>query len=126
MELSSPDLQWDSRNRILPDTQMLEFDEHSDGHKIEAGLGEEIEIRLPENPTTGYRWRIVQEGKPVCALVDDAFVSGGKPPGRAGVHFWKYKLVAEGRTVIELGCRRSWESAAPPARTFKLELIGTK
>ena len=54
---------------------MLQIDESQNGREIELVTGETIEIRLSENPTTGYRWELKFSGAPTCTLVADHYES---------------------------------------------------
>ena len=101
---------------------MLILDEHRNGQTVRAVLGQEVEIRLQENPTAGFRWRVVQAGEPVCTLLSHSFDPGLEAPGQAGVHTWKLKTIAEGTAKIKLVYRRPWEKNARVARTFALSL----
>ena len=101
---------------------MLTLDENSNGQTVEADLGQEVEIRLPENPTAGFRWRIAQGGEPVCTLLSDWFDPGLDAPGQAGIHSWKFKAIAEGTGAIKLIYRRSWQDNTAETRSFALSL----
>ena len=101
---------------------MLVLDEHSNSQTIGAILGQELEIRLQENPTAGFRWRFVQTGEPVCTLLGHRFVPGREVPGQGGVHSWILKAIAEGTTTIKLVYCRSWENVTDAARSFALSL----
>ena len=105
---------------------MLRFDEQNHGQTVEADSGQEVEIYLQENPTAGFRWQVVQTGEPICTLVSETFDPGRKAPGQAGVHSWKFKVVAEGTASIELVYRRSWDITAAAGHTFTLCLNGKK
>lgn len=105
---------------------MVRFHEPDDGRTAERRVNQEFEICLPENPTAGFRWRIVQGGEPVCALLDEAFEPGRAAPGQPGVHTWRFTVVAQGTATIALAYRRAWESAPTAARTFALRVTGTK
>jgi inhibitor of cysteine peptidase len=107
---------------------MPRFDEASGGGSVELGVGEDIEVSLPENPTAGFRWQIVQRGQPVVELLDEHFVPGLKATGQSGLHVWKFRVIAQGAGAIELVYRRSWEAAptSSTARTFALRVTGKK
>ena len=84
-------------------------------------MGQSLEIRLEENPTSGYRWHVVQAGEPVCKTVSDSFAPGIGAPGQPGVHRWTFQTVAAGTASIRLIYRRAWETNEA-ARTFTLDL----
>jgi inhibitor of cysteine peptidase len=100
---------------------MRRIDEQSHGQTFDTHIGSEVEICLPENPTTGFRWKAMQTGEPVCTLLKDAFEPGRNAPGQPGTHTWVFKVVAEGSTTIELIYQRSWD-AGSAVRAFTLYL----
>lgn len=101
---------------------MLQFDEHSDGNKINLHVGEDFKIILHENPSTGYRWHLLSCGEPLCQLLDNSFELADGSPGNAGSHFWHFQAVNDGCGKIELAYRRSWEHATQPAQSFNLNI----
>jgi inhibitor of cysteine peptidase len=105
---------------------MIVVDEHSDGQAVELAIGQEVEVALPENPTTGYRWRLESSGEPACAGAGDAFEPPDPPtPGRGGTHRWRFRAERAGRGTIALALRRAWERPGAPARTFRVEVVVT-
>jgi inhibitor of cysteine peptidase len=111
-----------TRQRQCP-TQILRFDEQNSGDTTKAALGQSLEIRLQENPTSGYRWHVLQAGEPVCKLLSDSFTAGLEAPGQSGVHRWTFQAVAAGTASIRMIYRRAWETGEA-ARTFMLDLRG--
>jgi inhibitor of cysteine peptidase len=100
----------------------LELNEQDHRRNVESSVGQEIDVQLRENPSTGFRWRIDQPGKPVCSLLHEAFAPDGGKPGQPGVHVWRFKVVSEGAASIELAYCRSWESKVSAARTFSFHI----
>jgi len=99
----------------------IKLSESDDGRTLEARPGQEIELRLRENPTTGYRWRVVQEAEPVCQLLGTFFKAGTRP-GEPGIHIRRYRVAGSGDAGLKLVYGRSWESAKTAARTFCLRV----
>jgi inhibitor of cysteine peptidase len=99
---------------------MLHLDESYSGREIELGAGEEFELRLHENPTTGFRWRLESDGEPACKLQSDFFETANGTPGRGGTHYWRFQAVQEGLGHIELVYRRSFEHDESSTQSFKL------
>jgi inhibitor of cysteine peptidase len=95
---------------------MLQIDKALNGGEVEVGLGESFEVRLPENPTTGYRWRQRSSGEPAVALQADSFHPAGEGVGAGGTRDWQFRAVHEGVARLQLEYRRGWESHA--AETF--------
>ncbi len=103
---------------------MRAFDEKSAGQAVRLTLHEEFEIVLPENPTTGFRWKFIEEGAPVCRLVGDEF-DAGRAPGAGGIHHWRFRAEQPGAGAIRMALGRSWRSAADPAKSFTLPVSVT-
>ena len=91
-------------------------------------VGEEFDIRLPSNPSTGYQWQVAALDEKVVRLVDTRWepqvggeeVADGSPPARAvgvgGTSVLTFVGVADGRGVIRLVYVRPWEKGIAPAR----------
>src|SRR5439155_6852535 len=48
-------------------------DESASGSEVVLAVGQTLQVRLPENRVTGYRWMLEEAGAPACALVGDTF-----------------------------------------------------
>ena len=92
---------------------MINVDQNSNGQTVDLPVGQVMELRLAENPTTGYRWTFVTNGKPVCVVVADRYERPSGPPGQGGEHFWQIKGVTAGDCNIALRYGRSFEPNAP-------------
>jgi inhibitor of cysteine peptidase len=94
------------------------IEESADGRTIELRVGQELELRLAENPTTGYRWQLESTGEPACALLDDIFAPPAAGYGRGGSHSWHFRARQAGEGRIALAIRRGRDSGGSAARTF--------
>jgi inhibitor of cysteine peptidase len=97
-------------------------DETFNNRTVEVTVGKTIEVHLPENPTTGFRWQLTSDGGPACVMTDDQFIAQAGPPGKGGDHTWKFKAIRPDESDIELGYRRRWENSASASRTFKIHV----
>ncbi len=97
-------------------------DETFNGRTIDVTIGQTIEVRLPENPTTGFSWQLTSDGRATCVMTDDEFIAPVGPPGKGGDHTWKFKATHAGESDVELGYRRRWESSSTASRTFKIHV----
>lgn len=99
---------------------MERLDQSADGREIELAAGQEFELTLDENPTTGFRWRVTADGSPACALVKDEFRAPDEGrPGQGGSHVWQFRADRAGQGRIEMSYARA---AGDAARTFTLRL----
>ncbi|HEV2237906.1 MAG TPA: protease inhibitor I42 family protein, partial [Ktedonobacterales bacterium] len=101
---------------------MLELDEAAHDTEATLRVGQELLLRLPEQPTTGFQWEVTVDGAPACALVDTAFEPPAGPPGGSGRRVWRFRAIQAGAGRIALRYGRPWEAAAPTARAFALRL----
>jgi inhibitor of cysteine peptidase len=108
---------------MTPKQATLHVDERADGGECRPVLGQRLEVVLPENPTTGFRWHLVDDGRPVVTLSDDRFDTPGRAPGQGGNRRWTFDAVRPGRTVIRAVYRRSWQPANPSQRSFSITVI---
>lgn len=105
---------------------MLLVDENFFDQTIHLPVGQVMELRLKENPTTGFRWSFATDGKPCCTVVSDAFKRREGPPGAEGEHTWQMKAIRAGTCELQLFYRRSFDPDAPPARFFTLHVKVTE
>ena len=89
---------------------------------IEAKAEHPVEIRLPANPSTGYRWMLdppMQSGR----ILSESYDSEAKDSrvGAPGTQILQVVFPREGRFNLKLAYRRLWEPATiPPAQTTNL------
>ena len=104
--------------------------EGADGSTQVLRPGQPLEVRLPGNPSTGFRWEAAlgeraalrQEGEP-------RFERGDAPAGvvgAGGTEVFRFVAVAPGRQELSFVYRRVWETDVPPARTvsFRVSVEG--
>ena len=100
----------------------IEVGEGHNGGTISAKVGDQINIRLPENPTTGFQWRAQPGDRAVVELQSDQFLpAAAGAVGSGGVRSLQYQVRGAGNTSIALDHQRSWETG-PPRSQFKIEV----
>jgi len=104
-------------------TQVTDAD---NGKEITLKPGEILTVTLESNPTTGYSWQVME--------IDEAILSqDGEPQykqspgtegltGAGGAETFHFKAVSSGKTRLEFGYMRPWESVQP-AETFSIQVI---
>ena len=98
------------------------IDESLNRATLPARVGGAFEVRLPENPTTGFRWAVIQDGRPGCRATGDAYQPNGARPGAGGEHRWMFEATKPGRSRIELVYRRAWDSPSDDSRKFEITI----
>ncbi len=96
------------------------------GKQITVKSGDLVTLTLVSNPTTGYSWQVME--------IDSAIlVQDGEPEykqssgseglvGAGGTETFRFKAVGSGKTTLNLGYMRPWESVQP-TETFKVQVV---
>jgi inhibitor of cysteine peptidase len=101
---------------------MLELTQADNSKSVEARPGDLIIIRLPENPTTGFRWT-VDNVDPLCVEAQGSSFSPGRDGavGGGGERTFSFQVKGEGGTGnIGLKLRREWETDASPVERYSV------
>lgn len=92
------------------------------GKTIQSRQGDEIILRLPDNPTTGYRWHIAHAN----GSLDQEGNSYQPDPtmqfGSAGVREFRFRAKAAGNARLELKHWREWEGESSVLERFALTI----
>jgi inhibitor of cysteine peptidase len=84
------------------------------GGSFEASPGDEVLIRLEENPTTGYRWALDEVDERVLDPTDtDYSMSGEAGIGGGGVRTFAFTARSPGTTRVRLQLRQEWDPENP-------------
>jgi len=100
------------------------FDQANNGETYTISLDATIQLRLPENPSTGYSWNLLVT--PGISILSETYIPdevSGNPVGSGGTHLWFLKAVQPGEQVISGVYRRPWEPPAANGTVFRLTLI---
>ena len=80
------------------------------GKSITVHPGDEIVIRLPENPTTGYRWAIDQADENILVDQTPAFSpTPGGAIGSGGTRTFTFTAKQPGAVHLQLKLLRAWQ-----------------
>lgn len=88
--------------------------------------GQDFNLRLPSNPTTGFRWMMREDGAPVLQLLGPEVYSTPEEAGvvgSAGVSTWRFRAVASGEGRLDLDYRRPWENGVAAAQSFACRVV---
>lgn len=88
---------------------MLVIDQAQNNGAIDVSSGDAIEVRLHENPTTGYRWHLQSDGAPALRLLQDLSEAPTASVGAGGQRSWKFVAEDPGSAELRMDLRRSWQ-----------------
>ena len=81
-----------------------------DGKTVDLGAGDDLVLRLKENPTTGYQWALEPGSDAVLAPQASDYVGGAGPAlGGGGERVFTFKAQQAGSATIRLKLWRAWE-----------------
>jgi len=123
-ELAVDNILDESPSPMPPRQQVIT--EANNGTTISLENEETFYLRLQENPTTGYSWKInLSQG---LSLLSDEYYppesKEGEQPlvGAGGVHLWEIKAVAEGSQQVKGIYKRPWENTTGAEENFTLNV----
>ncbi len=94
--------------------------EQDRGREVPVSAGDVIELRLPENPTTGLRWAF-EDHAGVEILEDRNDMGQGVTPGAASDRVFRLRVLG-GDAALRLSRAQAWEPDVPPEAHFELRL----
>ncbi|GAB4503959.1 MAG: hypothetical protein Fur0043_09520 [Anaerolineales bacterium] len=105
--------------------QEIHLEAQDDGKQVTLQSGQTLTVSLEANPTTGYRWQVLQIDPAVLEQSGEAEykqAAGAEGlTGAGGVETLRFEALAAGQTTLTLGYMRSWESV-PPLKTFTVQV----
>lgn len=89
------------------------------GKRIEVSLSSRVTLRLPENPSTGYRWELQSLAGDILEIHGDHYQPPAVLfPGAGGIHIFEFIAHAPGQALLRLRLTRPWETEHADAQTF--------
>jgi inhibitor of cysteine peptidase len=88
-------------------------------------VGQQFILRLPSNPTTGFRWLLRDSAPQVLQSLGPEVFSNPEDAGlvgSAGVSTWRFQVVNAGEGQLALTYERPWEVGVVPAQRFDCTL----
>ena len=92
------------------------------GRTIELHVGGEAALRLPENPSTGYRWAVDAADPNLVQIEERGRLATSDKIGAGGEAQWLIKAIAPGATEIKLKRWRQWEGERSVVERFEIKL----
>jgi inhibitor of cysteine peptidase len=94
------------------------------GKAITVKVGDDIQVILTGNPTTGYSWTATLSDKDKAVLQqqgDPVYAQGNANPsvvGAGGAFTFTFKAAAKGQVVLKFDYARPWETGVAPIQTY--------
>jgi inhibitor of cysteine peptidase len=83
------------------------------GRSLDLHVHDTFSVELGENPTTGYRWQILESGAPALRISRDSFTLGqSQGVGAGGTRILEFVAENAGAASIHLGYARSGDPAS--------------
>jgi predicted secreted protein len=86
--------------------------------EIALSAGDEFQVILCSNPTTGYETEVVRQMTHEFVMAED--LENPPPPGTPGVEIWTFNALEQGSTTITFDYSRPWEGGEKSTWTFEL------
>lgn len=84
-------------------------------------VGQQFILRLPSNPTTGFRWLLRDSAPQVLQSLGPEVYTNPEDAGlvgSAGVSTWRFQVAKAGSGQLALTYERPWEVGVVPAQRF--------
>ncbi|WP_296129214.1 protease inhibitor I42 family protein [Pseudomonas sp. Ga0074129] len=98
---------------------------HQSKCPLELHVGQQFILRLPSNPTTGFRWLMRDAAPQVLKSLGPEVYSNPEDTGlvgSSGISTWRFNVVAAGEGQLSLTYERPWEVGVVPAQRFTCTL----
>ena len=97
------------------------LDGAQEGRVFSPSLRDEIHVDLPETPSSGYVWEIIDPAREVLALAGETFEpqDGEEAIGSAGERHFLFRVADPGHGQLRLEMRRPWLDDGQPAARFE-------
>ena len=112
---------WKADNTLAGEPMRLS--ESDSGKVIQIFVGDELEVVLPGNPTTGYVWDVSSLDSHFLTQAKTDFIANDKAIGSGGMEVLRFKAIAAGRSEVKLIFHRPFERNVRPAKTFDATVI---
>lgn len=100
--------------------------EADSGRTVEVAPATSVRLRLPENPSTGYRWMLTMQPAGCLELGSDNFERpSAAMPGAGGVRALAISAVPLTPCKLTLSSRRAWEAEVAPAPELTYRFVRT-
>jgi inhibitor of cysteine peptidase len=94
------------------------------GGEVRLKTGDQLELRLKSNPSTGYMWYVQAKSTPLLKLVNQSQTEATEPGvGRPVFQVFKFEARRGGDGALQLHYVRSWEKPVPDEERFEIHVF---
>lgn len=89
-------------------------------------VGQRLNVALPSNPTTGYRWILKDSAAAVLQARGPEVYSSPEQTGMvgtAGISTWRFQATASGEGTLLLVYQQPWAPEVVPVQRFECKVI---
>ena len=103
-------------------TERQVIDQVDSGSEFTVEVGDEFEVRLESNPTTGYGWVVAAQPEVVDLVSNDFQAPDTDLVGAAGIEVFVFEATATGAGELRLEYVRSFDDPPDPAEVVEYQL----
>ncbi len=92
----------------------------SNDSTVRIKCGDEIQLELQENQTTGYNWHFDELG---YEIVSERQERKSDLIGSPATHIWIFKPTSLAENVIKMSYYRTWEGKRSDSQRFKVKIV---
>jgi inhibitor of cysteine peptidase len=92
------------------------------GKSVRVGVGEKVEVTLPENPTTGFQWALEPNPDQILKLEGSTYVPPAPQtkPGGGGTQIFSFSGQTPGTATLQFKLWREWQGDASVRQRFSV------
>jgi inhibitor of cysteine peptidase len=108
---------------ILAPVSQSALSVEDEGKTVKVKVGNQLNVSLDGNPSTGYHWEVGPGGSTLLEQVGEAeFASDNNAVGSPGKVTLTFKAVKPGEETLQLVYHQPWETGAAPLKTFEVNI----
>jgi inhibitor of cysteine peptidase len=89
---------------------------------VAVRVGETVDLRLSENPSTGYVWSVAFDPPDAAAVTGSQWMTMDDAIGASGIRYLGIAIRRAGKLVIHAKNWRSWEGEASVTKRLEFRL----
>ncbi len=108
------------------DAERQVVDQRDSGSEVAVEVGDEIEVHLDSNPTTGYGWVVTAQPEVIKLLSNGFQAPDTDLVGAGGVDVFVFEATSSGSGELRLEYVRSFDDPPVPAEVVEYEFQVTE